>query len=292
MAGGMNGTWASELFGSIVAGAIQNDYSAETDYVGEDGRKYCGLCHTPKESRLPNIVGREGETRIPCLCKCMAQKYEREEKERKELEWRERTRKLLLGDKFSGATFENAIITAENEKPLKTCRKYAEKFPLMQEMNQGLLLMGPQGTGKTYAASCIINRLIDDGKRCMFASAVDMAKELNAYALEGCEAYERRIANADLLVIDDFGAERKTEYSTERMYKAINTRYAAQKPMVLTTNITASKDFFENATQQQARIYDRLFENCTPVVFSGKSWRVRMASKKAKELSAVLGLEE
>ena len=62
----MNGNWAADLFGVLVAGAESNNFDAETDYVGDDGRKYCSKCHTPKESILAQMNGRK----IPCMCKC------------------------------------------------------------------------------------------------------------------------------------------------------------------------------------------------------------------------------
>ena len=282
----MNGNWAADLFGVLVAGAESNNFDAETDYVGDDGRKYCSKCHTPKESILAQMNGRK----IPCMCKCQMNEYLASEKEKREVKRNARIR--MLGEKFVDATFDNAMIVDDNKKVMEICRRYSESFEKMQEMNQGLLLMGSSGTGKTYAASCIVNALLDKGKRCMVVNAVDMAKELNAFAKDGATEYEDRLTRADLLVIDDFGAERSTKFSTERMYKAINIRYLSGKPLILTTNITSSAAFFEDATQEQKRIYDRLFENCTPVSFTGKSWRVRMASRRAKNLSAILGLEE
>lgn len=65
----------------------------------------------------------------------------------------------LMDEKFSYATFEHFKPTKYNERNLKLCLRYAEKFDLMLEKNQGLLFWGDVGTGKSYAAACIANHL-------------------------------------------------------------------------------------------------------------------------------------
>ena len=84
---------------------------------------------------------------------------------------------------------------------------------------------------------------------------------------------------ASLLIIDDLGAERATDFSLEKVYNVIDSRYRAKLPMILTTNVTlaAMKDTIDIRYQ---RIYDRVFENCFPIQFSGPSWRRKEASSR------------
>ena len=64
-----------------------------------------------------------------------------------------------------------------------------------------------------------------------------------------------------LLIIDDFGMERGTEYGLEQVYNVIDSRYRSGKPLIVTTNLTL--DSLQNPQDTaHARIYDRLLEMC------------------------------
>lgn len=84
---------------------------------------------------------------------------------------------------------------------------------------------------------------------------------------------------AKLLIIDDLGAERSTDYALEKVYNIIDSRYLSGKPLILTTNMTL-KDMQESEDIRYRRIYDRIFEMCFPVRFAGRSWREKAASKR------------
>ena len=68
---------------------------------------------------------------------------------------------------------------------------------------------------------------------------------------------------AKLLIIDDLGAERGTDYALEKVYNIIDSRYLSGKPLILTTNMTL-KDMQESEDIRYRRIYDRIFEMCFP----------------------------
>ena len=84
---------------------------------------------------------------------------------------------------------------------------------------------------------------------------------------------------AKLLIIDDLGAERSTDYALEKVYNIIDSRYLSGKPLILTTNMTL-KDMQESEDIRYRRIYDRIFEMCFPVRFAGRSRREKAASKR------------
>lgn len=102
------------------------------------------------------------------------------------------------------------------------------------------------------------------------------------YDLENPDEEERIMAGlnvAKLLIIDDLGAERSTDYALEKVYNIIDSRYLSGKPLILTTNMTL-KDMQESEDIRYRRIYDRIFEMCFPVRFAGRSWREKAASKR------------
>ena len=75
-----------------------------------------------------------------------------------------------------------------------------------------------------------------------------------------------------LLVIDDMGIERDSQYTLETVYRVIDERYKSGKPFIITTNIQL--DILKKPQDlEHARIYDRIMERCMPVFFGGKNYR-------------------
>ena len=89
-----------------------------------------------------------------------------------------------------------------------------------------------------------------------------------------------------LLVIDDLGVERSTEYAMEQMFFVIDSRYRSRRPMIITTNLKLGE--LKNPPDlAHARIYDRILERCAPILFDGKNFREENAGatrEAAKEL--------
>lgn len=81
----------------------------------------------------------------------------------------------------------------------------------------------------------------------------------------------------DLLIIDDLGVERSTEYAMEQMFHVIDCRYRSRKPMIITTNLKLSE--LKNPPDLvHARVYDRILERCGPILFAGKNFREENAA--------------
>ena len=96
-----------------------------------------------------------------------------------------------------------------------------------------------------------------------------------------------KMNQSKLLIIDDLGAERGTDYSLERVYDIIDSRYRSNKPIILTTNLTMEQ--MKNCEDiRYNRIYDRIFEMCYPVKVSGLSWRKREAASRYAATKQIL----
>ena len=89
---------------------------------------------------------------------------------------------------------------------------------------------------------------------------------------EGKQNYLDSLNEFDLLVIDDLGIERNTEYVNELVYNIIDARYRSGKPMIITTNLKYS-DLHNTEDTSKARIYSRIIEMCLPVLVSGEDRR-------------------
>ena len=128
----------------------------------------------------------------------------------------------------------------------------------MKERNIGYLLWGGVGTGKSYFAGCIANALMErEIPVCMTNFALILGDL--AASFEGRNEYISRLCSFPLLILDDFGMERGTEYGLEQVYNVIDSRYRSGRPLIVTTNLTL-EDLQHPEDTAHARIYDRLIE--------------------------------
>jgi DNA replication protein DnaC len=257
------------------------------DYVGEDGLLYCGKCNTKKQTRI-TILGVE---RTPyCLCKCQAEQRDREEAERKRIEFEKRIKEYRrMGFPESAMqswTFANA--DGSNEQILNAASKYVENFAEFRKDGKGLLLFGTVGTGKTYAAACIANALIDQGYPVLMTNFARIANTVSGM-WEGKQEYYDSLNRFPLLILDDLSAERKTEYMQEIVFNVIDARYRAGLPLIVTTNLT-SEELKHPSDISYQRTFSRLLEMCLPVKVEGKDKRLEKLKADIQPMKDLLGL--
>ena len=258
------------------------------DYTGEDGLLYCGKCHTPKEAYFPEkqaaLFGRD---RHPAECDCQkAQRLEREaaEQRRKHLD----TVEDLKRRGFTNPTMQEWTFANDNGKcpQMEIAHFYVEHWEIMREENIGYLLWGKVGTGKSYFAGCIANALMEQEVTVRMTNFSAILNDLTA-SFEGRNEYIERLCRFPLLIIDDFGMERGTEYGLEQVYNVIDSRYRSRKPLIVTTNLTL--DSLQNPLDTaHARIYDRLLEMCAPILFTGENFRRETAQAKLNRLKELM----
>lgn len=249
-----------------------------------NGVECCLKCGKPLKRRL-SIGGTEIEVGV--LCDCQAAEYE-ERRARHEADERririDRLRSLsLMSGPYAKASFDNYTIRDGNRKAYEACRSYAERFQELKKRGYGLMLCGPVGTGKSYTAACICNALIEMEYTVMMTSLPKIL-EVPGWKDEGKSEV---FCEPDLLVIDDFGVERSTEYSLERAYEVIDTRVRSCKPLIITTNLSVSEIVNEDNIGRR-RIYDRILEGCVPLMITGSSFRKEKAMRNQKELMRIL----
>lgn len=278
-------------FSNILDGIERNAEKAiprsEEDYI-VDGLLYCHKCNTPKQTRFTDFMGK---VRTPyCLCKCAQEKRDAEERERQQAEFADMIKNLrrmgFPDSEMSQWRFERD--DGANAKLSSVARKYVEHFSEMKEKGKGLLLFGTVGTGKTFAAACIANALIDKGYPCLVTNFARLTNTISGM-YDGKQEYIDGLDRFDLLVIDDLASERDTEYMGEIVQNIIDARYRSGKPLIITTNLTG--DELKNpADMRKQRIYSRLFEMCLPFEVKGADRRQKKLKKDFDELSDMLGL--
>ena len=163
---------------------------------------------------------------------------------------------------------------------MEQARRYVAHWQEMNRENLGLLFWGKPGNGKTFAAACIANGQLEQE----FPPSVKMTtfgtilNKLPGMSSQDKDWYLGGLLRCDLLILDDFGMERQTEYAREQVFNIIDGRYLARKPLIVTTNLSLQELKHPQDLVQQ-RIYDRILELCVLVCFDGESQR----QEKAKE---------
>lgn len=279
------------MFADILKPAMSRDNSSPDDLMTEDGLRICAVCGEKKQ-RWFEVQGLIPRNKVPCMCKCERDKRDAEEAERKRQEMLIRINRYrhtcLADEQYKECTFDTD--DGADPKASEFCKAYVANWEWVQENNAGVMLWGDVGGGKTFLAACIANALIDKDIPATMTTipklVAAMTKDFGAE--RGNVLY--MVANAPLLILDDVGTERDTEFSNEQVYEIINTRYKAKKPLIVTTNLTMSA--MKNAEDvTHRRIYDRIVEMCTPCRVTSSGRRQKAARSKMEQMMAQFGLE-
>lgn len=259
-----------------------------SEYRGDDGLLYCGECDAPKQGRIDSL--RDSPIIFRRRCNC-----EREEEIEAEIERMQA--QCIKSDKFRRATF--ADDDGADRQTGDILRRYAEKWQEMRRENIGLLLHGEVGGGKTFWSACIANAIIEADARSGSNSGrrgpvlMTTVQTLRDEAQKDFGAQKARVLETvreiGLLILDDFGFEKKTSAADELLFDIVNARYDSGRPLIITTNLTT--DELSNAQDVKARrIYDRVIEMCQPIHVSGEGRRRAIAKSKGEKARRILGI--
>ena len=237
-----------------------------TEYLASDGFLHCGVCHKQVQTEI-EVFGQKRTVR--CICDCRKKELEAEE-ERKKAEERQRQRIICFPKKkMLNFTFEND--NGKNPKLSEVMKNYVKNFPDFKKEGKGLLLHGTVGTGKSYFAACIANSLIDKDYSVVMTNFARLTNQIQGM-FAGKQEFIDSFDKYSLMIIDDLGAERDSEFMREMVFNIIDSRYSSGLPFIITTNLTIN-EIKKPEEIGYSRIYDRILERCFPVEVSGGSRR-------------------
>lgn len=277
-----------DIIDTINARAARQYAEHEGDYRNQDGLLICGNCHTQKEC---NLTKPDGTTRtVHCACGCSVERNAREAEEKRKrdrMQYLDSMRRTGFPDaEMREWTFAKSDHSDQRNETI--ARKYVVNFDAMREQGTGLLLCGQVGTGKSFLAACIANELIGQGTPCLMTNFSRIISRISE-KFGGDQKYLDDLNRFDLLIIDDLGAERDSEFTWEKVMNVIDARYRAGLPIIITTNL-GPKDFVDRADIRRQRVFSRLKEMCVLLEVKGADRRGKKMQDKLVTAKSLLGL--
>lgn len=271
----------------IIEKSLERVVPGTADFRDSEGFLCCGKCGQRREKKIEFDFGKGPVSRIVGIqCRCGAEEERQRAEQIKVQQEAERRTHSLMDPAFKDCYFSEFKKTRENEENFSICRNYAENFDACKASGYGLLMTGPVGTGKTYAASCVSNHILSSGHSVLFTNMPRILSRIESDR-QAEENLLERLKTVDLLVLDDIGAERTTSYAAEKMFAVVDARYRAKRPIIVTSNLSI-QDMQQETDLKYQRSFDRLFEMCLPMTWIGRNWRRNDYQKRVSDMRATI----
>ena len=191
---------------------------AEDEYIDpSDGLIHCKKCGGQRQTVVP-CFGKSGYFMPRCICQCQREA----EEQRKAAEERQRRMERIKRRKAQGLQdrylYDYTFSNDNRQNPLMDkAHAYVENWKEAYKSNIGLLLFGDVGTGKSFFAGCIANALLDQDVPVLMTNFPTILNRLTGMFSEDRSEFIASFDEYDLLIIDDLGVERSTEYAMENI---------------------------------------------------------------------------
>lgn len=244
--------------------------------------------HGPYVQKVTTLLGKEFRTDCP---ECTRARRELDEaKERQEAariaryRLEQKLESALIPKRFAGRDFDGySAETPRQQKALNTCREYADNFATHARAGRCLLLLGKPGTGKTHLAAAIANQVMrNTSSTAIYRTLGGLLMDIRATYDRAGSGHEAKVicavTESDLLVLDEIGATKATEFELATLFAVINGRYEEMRPTIIVSNLMPA----ELAPAIGERCVDRLREGGgIALVFDWESARAEIGRGEA-----------
>ncbi len=169
------------------------------------------------------------------------------------------------------------VLNPSQDRAFRYASKLAMEYPAIE---RGLLLTGTVGVGKTHLAVSILKSLTERGFTCLFYEFGALLKSIQDSYNSISQTSELKVLqpifDAEVLVLDEIGASKPTDWVRDTMANIINTRYNDKKLTIFTTNYLDERHAEREETLEDrigVRLRSRLFEMCKTVPLGGEDFR-------------------
>lgn len=193
--------------------------------------------------------------------------------------------KAKLPKRYAGCHFNSYLPSDPSQiKALRLSTQFAMEYPAV---DRGLLFIGAVGVGKTHLAVSILKGLFERGFSCLFYEFGSLLKEIQDSYNNNTKTSELAVLapvlNAEVLVLDELGVSKPTDWVKDTMAHIINTRYNEKKATIFTTNYPDERQSDRDETLEDrigVHLRSRLFEMCKTIEVTGQDYRRKFDSRR------------
>ncbi len=225
------------------------------DHVDAEGFLVCGTCGERKQQK--HSIGL-----IRRNCACERTRIERDNAEAEARRHKQAVESIQQRGRIDPAMRNLCFSTLDDRsaRVTETCRSYVAGWGAALRENYGILFFGTTGTGKSHHAYAIANGIAEKEHSVFCGTVLDLISAMQDNQ-QSREKILHIVKTTDLLLLDDFGATRYTDYQWEQVYSIINARYNARKPTIITTNLSP-KAMEASTDEWMCRVYSRIKSMC------------------------------
>jgi DNA replication protein DnaC len=193
--------------------------------------------------------------------------------------------KAKLPGRYAPCHFNSYIPSDPSQvKALRLATQFTMEYPAV---DRGLIFMGSVGVGKTHLAVSILKGLSERGFSCLFYEFGSLLKEIQDSYNSNTKTSELTVLapvlNAEILVLDELGASKPTDWVRDTMAHIINTRYNDKKATIFTTNYPDERQNDREETLEDrigVRLRSRLYEMCKTIEVKGQDYRRKFDARR------------